>query len=90
MAIGTTLVIGGIAGGATYAIAKNKNKSNGEAAVAGAVVGATAAVVLPIAFAITLGVLFWAAVAAAVVLPVAGGIYLVNKSRGPKALPPGS
>ena len=81
MGIGT-LLIAAAAGGATYAIAKNKNKTNGEAALAGAAVGAGTAIALPLA----MGALFWAAV---IGIPVAGGYYLFTKDKQ-KALPPGS
>lgn len=84
MPIGT-LVIGALVGGATYAVAKNKKKSTGESALAGAAVGVGTALALPLA----LTVLSWTVMAALVAIPVAGGIYLVNKSRDQKALPPG-
>lgn len=85
MAIGTIL-LAGAAGVGTYAAAKSKNKTNGEAALAGAAVGAGTALAIPLA----LTVLGWAVMAAVVAIPVGGAIYLLNKNKDQKALPPGS
>ena len=84
MAIGTILLAAAAAGG-TYAVAKSKNKTNGEAALAGAAVGAGTAIALPF----VLGVLGWAVIAAVIGIPAAG-VYLYMKGKDQKALPPGS
>lgn len=72
-------------GGGTYAYAKTKNASNGQAATAGVAAGAGTAVTAFLVSAL-LPLLFLAAI---VGVPAAGAYYYLNKGKSRKALGPG-
>lgn len=74
-----------LVGGGTYAYAKSKNASNGQAAVAGVATGAGTAATAFVVSAL-LPVLM---IAAIVGVPAAGAYYYFNKDKR-KALGPGS
>ena len=83
MGLGTLLLAAAVGGG-TYAIATNKQGSDGTAAVAGLAAGAGTAVAVPI----LLGILGWVIILGLITIPAAGVYYMV-KGNDTKALPPG-
>jgi amino acid transporter len=84
MSLGLVLLAAAVGGG-TYAYAKSKEASNGQAAVAGVATGAGTA--------ITAVVLTWIlpflVIATIIGVPAAGAYYYLNKDKSRKALGPG-
>ena len=86
MSLGALVLLATAVGGGTYAYAKSKNASNGQAAAAGVATGAGTAVT---AFLVS-ALLPFLAIAAIIGVPAAGAYLYLNKDKGRKALGPGS
>jgi hypothetical protein len=84
MALGLVLLAAAVGGG-TYAYAKSKDASNGQAAVAGVATGAGTAVT---AFLVS-ALLPFLVIATIIGVPAAGAYYYLNKDKSRKALGPG-
>jgi hypothetical protein len=85
MALGLVLLVAAAVGGGTYAYAKSKDASNGQAAVAGVATGAGTAVT---AFLVS-ALLPFLVIATIIGVPAAGAYYYLNKDKSRKALGPG-
>ncbi|KIG16746.1 hypothetical protein DB30_04219 [Enhygromyxa salina] len=85
MSIGALVLLSTAVGGGTYAYAKAKNASNGQAVTAGVATGAGTAVTAVLVSAL----LPFLVIAAIVGVPAAGAYLYLNKDKR-KALGPGS